>query len=209
MQQLSAPARRRHDGRRIRPPPAADVAQAAGAGRRTSTVGASPQKLFDTARGRLHRRPVRPRDHRLRRLHQELSEVRQADDAQVNIGNVVPRRRQERQGGRSVRPRDPHLSDGRHDSRGVLPEGARAQHAQGRRPARATRSKTSSRTIPTAATPTLAKQRLDAEARSSSTRRTGAARRARTLVACVAGRTMSLSIADCALHVPEGTLWAA
>ena len=74
-------------------------------------IGASPQKLFDTAYGRLLRRPVRSRDPRLRRLHQELPEVRQADDAQVNIGNVVHAGRQERQGGRGLRPGDPHLPD--------------------------------------------------------------------------------------------------
>ena len=42
--------------------------------------------------------------------------------------------RQERQGGRSLRPRHPHLSQRRQDSRRVLQEGARAAEPQANRP---------------------------------------------------------------------------
>ena len=93
------------------PPPVADRHVAA----RGCTTGARPTT----------RRPVRSRDHRASRPYiRTLPEVRAGRRRAGLHRPLVPAGRQERQGGRGLRPGDPQLSDRRRAARGVLQEGA-------------------------------------------------------------------------------------
>ena len=135
--------------------------RAAGRGRRAERrrrrVAAEVVRLGD---GRLLLRAVRSRRARIHRLHQELPQGRsRRRRAGEHLFGVHPGR-QERQGGRSVRPRHPDLSQRRQDSGRVLQERSRAAEPEDVNGARAAWEHVV-QTAPDSDAGRLAKQRLD------------------------------------------------